>query len=389
MRFLLNRNFAEFSHQGTKTQRKTWCLGALVARFQHSTWCLRAFVARFQHATWCLGALLAISLLVSACSNNNKVSRSFYHWKTRFAPTPFEKQRLQDLGVTKLYIKYFDVDFLPESSEAMPQAKVEFAEMPEMEVIPTIFITNRTLQKVDQKDCPALADKIHRLIFKLHPKELPAPKEIQIDCDWSQNSKEAYFSLLKRLQQRLDSADIQLSATIRLHQLKYPKQTGIPPVDRGALMFYNMGDLDNPDEDNSILNIAQGAQYLDNATEYSMPLDVALPIFAWGVLIRRGQPIRLLNNLRMESVKDIVWITETAANKVRIDTNHYFAGQYLYAGDEIRMEDVSSTSLLEAASLLAGKMKTETRSVMLYHLDSLTLSHYSKANLDSTFTAFE
>nr|MBP6639028.1 hypothetical protein [Bacteroidia bacterium] len=276
-----------------------------------------------------------------------------------------------------------------ESSEAMPQAKVEFAEMPEMEVIPTIFITNRTLQKVDQKDCPALADKIHRLIFKLHPKELPAPKEVQIDCDWSQNSKEAYFSLLKRLQQRLDSADIQLSATIRLHQLKYPKQTGIPPVDRGALMFYNMGDLDNPDEDNSILNIAQGAQYLDNATEYSMPLDVALPIFAWGVLIRRGQPIRLLNNLRMESVKDIVWITETAANKVRIDTNHYFAGQYLYAGDEIRMEDVSSTSLLEAASLLAGKMKAETRSVMLYHLDSLTLSHYSKANLDSTFTAFE
>ncbi|MBL0016190.1 MAG: hypothetical protein IPP17_07040 [Bacteroidetes bacterium] len=385
----MNRNFAEFSHQGTKTQRKTWCLGALVARFQHSTWCLRAFVARFQHATWCLGALLAISLLVSACSNNNKVSRSFYHWKTRFAPTPFEKQRLQDLGVTKLYIKYFDVDFLPESSEAMPQAKVEFAEMPEMEVIPTIFITNRTLQKVDQKDCPALADKIHRLIFKLHPKELPAPKEVQIDCDWSQNSKEAYFSLLKRLQQRLDSADIQLSATIRLHQLKYPKQTGIPPVDRGALMFYNMGDLDNPNEDNSILNIAQGAQYLDNATEYSMPLDVALPIFAWGVLIRRGQPIRLLNNLRMESVKDIVWITETAANKVRIDTNHYFAGQYLYAGDEIRMEDVSSTSLLEAASLLAGKMKTETRSVMLYHLDSLTLSHYSKANLDSTFTAFE
>ncbi len=364
-------------------------LGVFVPSWRDFSIQLRAFVARFQHATWCLGALVAISLLVSACSNNNKVSRSFYHWKTRFAPTPFEKQRLQDLGVTKLYIKYFDVDFLPESSEAMPQAKVEFAEMPEMEVIPTIFITNRTLQKVDQKDCPALADKIHRLIFKLHPKELPAPKEIQIDCDWSQNSKEAYFSLLKRLQQRLDSADIQLSATIRLHQLKYPKQTGIPPVDRGALMFYNMGDLDNPNEDNSILNIAQGAQYLDNATEYSMPLDVALPIFAWGVLIRRGQPIRLLNNLRMESVKDIVWITETAANKVRIDTNHYFAGQYLYAGDEIRMEDVSSTSLLEAASLLAGKMKAETRSVMLYHLDSLTLSHYSKANLDSTFTAFE
>ncbi|MEY3442855.1 MAG: hypothetical protein RLZZ519_1136 [Bacteroidota bacterium] len=327
--------------------------------------------------------------MVSACNNDNKVSRSFYHWKTRFAPTPFEKQRLQELGVTKLYIKYFDVDFLPESSDAMPQAKVEFAEMPEMEVIPTIFITNRTIQKVGQKDCPALADKIYRLIFKLHPKELRPPKEIQIDCDWTQNSKEAYFSLLKRLDQRLDSSQIQLSATIRLHQLKYPKQTGIPPVDRGALMFYNMGDLDNPDEDNSILNVAEGARYLDNAKEYAMPLDVALPIFAWGVLIRRGQPIRLINNLRMESVQNLPWITSTGENKVRVDTNHYLAGQYLYAGDEIRMEDVAPAALSQAASLLAGELKPETRSVVLYHLDSLTLSHYSKANLDSTFTAFE
>ena len=365
------------SHQGTKTPSRSSCL--------------RAFVARIQRQTWCFGALVVIiSLQFTACTHQeNKITRSVYHWKTRFAPSLSETQRLKDLGVNKIYIKYFDVDFTTESNVALPQAKVEFTQIPDFEVVPTIFVTNRTLQNVPQKDCPAMADKIYRLIFRLHPKELSAPHEVQIDCDWTQNSREAYFTLLKQLKTRLDSTNTQLSATIRLHQLKYPKQTGIPPVDRGTLMFYNMGDLENPAEDNSILNISEGAKYLSNASEYSMPLDVALPIFAWGVLIRRGKPIKLLNNLRQSSVQNIPWMTATSSNLIRVDSNHYFHGHYLYPGDQIRMEEVTSPALMQAANLLSEKMKAEARSVILYHLDSLTLSHYRKATLDSVYSTFE
>ncbi len=373
----------KFGHEGTKTRRFTWCLGALVAK---KTWPLRAFVPSWRDFT----IMAILSLQFTACTHQeNKITRSVYHWKTRFSPSRYENQQLKALGVNKIYIKYFDVDFTPETNEALPQAKVEFSQIPDFEVVPTIFVTNRTLQNVPQKDCHALADKIYRLIFRLHPKELAAPKEIQIDCDWTQNSREAYFTLLKQLKTRLDSTNTQLSATIRLHQLKYPKQTGIPPVDRGTLMFYNMGDLENPAEDNSILNISEGAKYLSNASEYAMPLDVALPIFAWGVLIRRGKPIKLLNNLRQASVQNIPWMTATASNVVRVDSNHYFHGHYLYPGDQIRMEEVTPSAIMEAANLLSEKMNAETRSVILYHLDSLTLSHYRKATLDSVYSTFE
>ncbi|HEX2901052.1 MAG TPA: hypothetical protein VHS96_15140, partial [Bacteroidia bacterium] len=261
--------------------------------------------------------------------------------------------------------------------------------IPDMEVVPTIFITNRTIKAVGEAGCPALADRIHRLIFQLHPRELPPPKEIQIDCDWTQNTREAYFSLLRRLKARLDSSGTALSATIRLHQLKYPKQTGVPPVDRGALMFYNMGDLENPQEDNSILNVAEGKKYLDNAHKYALPLDAALPIFAWGVLIRHGRPIKLLNNLRMESTAGIPWFSRQAGNLVQVDTSHYFGGHYLYPGDQIRMEGVDPAALQEAANLLADRLLPGSRSVILYHLDSLTLTHYTHGELGTAYSAFE
>ncbi|MFN8396005.1 MAG: hypothetical protein U0176_15315 [Bacteroidia bacterium] len=37
-------------------------------------------------------------------------------------------------------------------------------------------------------------------------------------------------------------------------------------MNRGMLMFYNMGELDDPKEDTySILNVAEGAKYIDHA----------------------------------------------------------------------------------------------------------------------------
>ena len=334
------------------------------------------------------GIVLAMGVLVACGRRSSEVSPSFYHWKTRYSPTASEKESLQKLGVTRLYIKYFDVDWPEEASQAQPQARVQFAQLPDVAVTPTIFITNRTIQKTGEDNCPALADKIYTLIFSLHPKELPPPAEVQIDCDWTVGTRAAYFALLKRLDARLDSLQIALSATIRLHQLKYPEKTGVPPVDRGMLMFYNMGDLDNPQEDNSILDVAEGQRYLGKLDEYALPLDAALPIFAWGVLIRREKPIKLINNLRIESAVDIPWFSKLSENRLRVDTSHYFGGHYLYAGDEIRFEEVAPGALLQAAQLLGNGMAPAARSVSLYHLDSLTLARYDIQTLDSVFGAF-
>jgi hypothetical protein len=326
--------------------------------------------------------------LVGCGRSQAEIEPAFYHWKTRFSPTATEQASLEKLNVHRLYIKYFDVDFPDDATEAQPQAKVDFAQIPSAKITPTIFITNRAILKTTEENCPALADKIWTLIQKLHPPNAAPIQEVQIDCDWTAQSRAAYFSLLTRLSSRLDSQQIALSATIRLHQLKYPKQTGVPPVDRGMLMFYNMGDLDNPEETNSILDLAEGKRYLGNLDAYALPLDVALPIFAWGVLIRREKPIKLLNNLRLASTVDMPWMTRLGDNRVRVDTSHYFWGHYLYAGDEIRLESVAPGDLMASAQTLADGLPTAARSISLYHLDSLTLTEYDLQTLDSVFGVF-
>jgi hypothetical protein len=342
---------------------------------------MRGFVSAF-------AVVFGLLIQFGCTSEPQKITRGFYHWKTHYSPSPADSKEMQSLGVAKLYVKYFDVDWPEEESEAVPQAKVTFGEMPTQAIIPTVFITNRAIQKTGEANAISLADKVFRLIFDRHPKELAKPKEVQIDCDWTAGTRAAYFALLSRLNTRLDSQNIALSATIRLHQLKFPKQTGVPPVDRGMLMFYNMGDLDNPTEDNSILDVAEGKKYLGAAETYALPLDAALPLFGWGVLIRRGKPIKLLNNLRRESTVNIPWFSKVSDNVLQVDSSHYFWGHYLYEGDEIRLEEVEVQALMEAAELLQNKLKAEDRTVVLYHLDSLTLAHYEQQTLDSVFGVF-
>ena len=70
-----------------------------------------------------------------------------------------------------------------------------------------------------------------------------------------------------------------LSATIRLHQLKFIGESGIPPVDKGLLMCYNMGDLHRLRISNSILETAELKKYIKQLSVYPLKLDVAfLPV---------------------------------------------------------------------------------------------------------------
>ncbi len=66
----------------------------------------------------------------------------------------------------------------------------------------------------------------------------PPPREIQIDCDWTERTRNAYFQLLTALKREPFLQGKILSATIRLHQVKYVQRSGIPPADRGRVCFF-------------------------------------------------------------------------------------------------------------------------------------------------------
>lgn len=329
--------------------------------------------------------VLASLCKLAACTTpETQTIPAFYHWKTQLSLTPTERAYLQNTGATKLYAKFFDVDWEPTLQQAEPLALIEMAPetLPDsLALVPTIFITNRTFLYLPTREVPQLAQQICDKIKALA--KVPF-EEVQLDCDWSGQTRDKYFQLLKAMRENL-GASVKLSATIRLHQIKYPDQTGVPPVDRGMLMFYNMGDVEAWNEANSILNLDVAQQYLDRKTaQYPLPLDVALPMFSWGVLFREGKMIRLINNLTSNDLANDARLHATAPNCFEVLQSGYLNGYYLYAEDALRIETVTPETLSEAASLLKPYLPaTASRTVAFYHLDSVLMARFEAPTLQS------
>jgi hypothetical protein len=318
---------------------------------------------------------------------------AFYHWKTNLKLSNPEQESLSRLQVKKIYTKFFDLD-LDAKKQAVPLASLQCPNlMPDsVQIIPTIFITNRTLKRQSSERLQKLAQRIFQKINTIwQTVSNNKIKEIQFDCDWTPSTKENYFLFLKYFRAILNKHKqeaCKISATIRLHQIKYPEQTGIPPVDRGMLMFYNMDDLENIETKNSILDLSIAKRYLNQNSDYDLPLDIALPIFRWGVLFRNGKMIKLINNLDRTDLEDTSRFVSLAENQYEVGKSTYLKGYYLYGADVIRLEWVSEEELLDAATFLDGVFDNNENTISLYQLDTSTLKHYTDETLQQVFQIF-
>lgn len=323
--------------------------------------------------------LIAICFFPSCRQSSNSCELSFYHWKRELNIFPQEQAYLDSTNVKKLYLHFFDVDYDFNKKETKPLASLIVKNTPAniLEIVPTIFITNRTLLQLEESELPILSDHILKKINSLSENlQQYTIKEIQIDCDWSEKTKWRYFRFLTILKDQIQSKSWELSATIRLHQIKFFKRTGVPPVDRGMLMFYNMGDLENPESKNSILDLAVAKQYLVNFDQYPLALDLALPIFSWGVLFRDGKMIKLINQLEETELTDPERFFKVDQNQYELVKSTYLHGHYLYQKDHIRLEKISIKNLQDAIDMLDGHLKKEDRHLVFYHLDTLTIKHF-------------
>lgn len=327
------------------------------------------------------------------CSSEPQAQPAFYHWQTELDLGAAEAHALDEYGAERLYVKYFDVDRPGPRREAQFLAPLIVKSgnwTQQTEIVPCVFITNRTFQHSFPEDVKRLAHQIGDQVLKLH-QQFPGKQlqEVQMDCDWSPSTQEPYFLFLESLKSKLDSLDIQLSATIRLHQYKFAEETGVPPVDRGMLMVYNIGRLNDPEETNSIFDPETMRSYILPKRDYALPLDVALPIFGWTVVRRYGKVVALLNNVRIDTLDRHPQVQKTAPNQVEVTESHYFYGHYLYRGDQLRAESVHEATLLEAAQFLQEQLPTNPgRHIVLYHLDSLNLKYYAEDTIQAVFDAF-
>ena len=355
-------------------------------------------------------SFVELVFFISCQKQPRQVNTSFYHWKTDFHLSDFEKNYCNQLKINKLYVRLFDVDWDEASHFPKPIAIVNSLEKTDWEIIPTIFITNKTFTQLADNQVDTLAKLIFDKIYLKTKSVVTASvtrqegvnfNEIQIDCDWTITTRDRFFSFLKKIK---TVSQKKISATIRLHQVKFKEKTGVPPVDAGVLMAYNMGNLEDVKTQNSILDIEILKSYVSKLKNYPLKLDVALPIFSWGVVVRDGEVVKLINNLTKNELQlTPQYFIEKKDNHFEVLKNTYLKGFYLYKDDEIRIENTTQSTdsiqgniLEKAADIIAQNIvrgdsfgNNQLLTIIFYHLDSVTLQRIRYEELENIAHRFQ
>jgi hypothetical protein len=314
----------------------------------------------------------------------NKATASFYYWKSVFRLGDAERKAMAALEVKNLYIKFFDVVWEASAKKAVPVAVIQFEDsIPAgTTVIPTIFITNETLEQLSDSALAPLATNLVQFVQQLCTREnLQLIPELQIDCDWTATTRDRYFSLLRKIRKEPFLQQKTLSATIRLYQLKFAHKTGIPPVDRGLLMCYNMGNLKSPATKNSIIEAAELRKYIANLAGYKLPMDVALPLFDWYVWFGEYQYKGLIRSEALPALP-------LKNNRVKFAKDTTINGYDFKRNDVLRFENSPLAEINTVADAVREKLPDKPFRVSFYHLDATTLSHYDIKELEKTIGRF-
>ncbi len=321
---------------------------------------------------------------MAACSQQDKPMISFYYWKTVFKLSAMEQEVLEQNQVKKLYVRYFDIDWNSNTKQAFPESAVRFeGKLSGFEIVPVVYIQNKVFkdQEVDVLD---LAQKTYDFIGQINTKNQITCKEIQIDCDWTLSTKENYLKFVEHFKKLSGK---KLSATIRLHQVKYFQKTKIPNVDKGVLMFYNMGKIAS-DSLNSIYdrNIAQ--RYLSSLKNYPLRLNIALPIYSWGIHIRDDKVIGLKNKLNSFDFKKDCNYFFADGNKLLVKNSNYKRGTFYKKNDCLKLESISSNDLLDMANDLNDNLAATPQEIIFYDLDEFNTKHYEKSIFEQVIARF-
>ncbi len=234
----------------------------------------------------CLLPLL-VAILLASCGREEP-KRSVYYWQTTLRVDAAERAFLARNGVGKVYCRYFDV--VTGDDGPQPNATIAFegAFPKTVEVVPVVFIVNDCMRQPHD----GLAEKIAKRVAQMNvTNDLPAAKELQVDCDWTITTRRAFFAFLERLRALCHDRGMKLSVTIRLHQLSQPA----PPADHGVLMMYNTGDVTKLDVHKPILDIKDVMPYMRYLRGYGMTLSSAYPLFTWRVLFRGGKYVGIMH----------------------------------------------------------------------------------------------
>lgn len=283
--------------------------------------------------------LLSIGLTLS-CSKPKPMPttmRSVYYWSTTLNMDSVKTAFMRNYDISRMYIRYFDV-VADQSGRAVPNATLKFAtDVPQgIDIVPTVFVMPECLRQ-DRSRLALLIVK--RVVQMNETNNVYNVKEIQIDCDWTQSTRQLYAEFMQAMMRECHSRHLKLSSTIRLHQLA---QTP-PPADRGVLMMYNTGDATDIRCHKPILDMHDAAPYLPRLNDYKLKLSTAYPIFTWRILFRGGRFVGFIHN----------------------------DGEYpILPSDSIALRQPSAADIIEAVNVIGSRRPDANNEIILFDLNN-------------------
>jgi hypothetical protein len=342
--------------------------------------------------TTCI-TLFIVCCIGMACNNHTpkKITKAFYYWKTNVGLSGFEQRKLDSFNCHKLYIRFFDVDWDAANNEPKPIAVNRFIQpLPQgFTVVPVVFITQEALNKTPENTMPGLAQHLTNLLYEKCVQAKITPAEIQLDCDWTVGSQHKYFRLLNLCKKQHFFMGKTLSCTIRLHQVNLPRANGIPPVNKGLLMCYNMGNLRLAGGNNTILDLAAAERYLRNVRSYPLPLDIALPLFSWCLLYdNQNRFTGILRDVQEADLKNTTFLNTGAKNVYTVAKDTVWRGYTLTKNETVRYEYCNVADLYQLAEFVADRVNNTSINLIFYHCDSTVLKKYNNYELEKIYNFF-
>ena len=277
--------------------------------------------------------LFAFVLCLIACNKKQAIPEAMYFWKTKGSFSKSDKAFLKEHAVKKIYVRYCDVGLRDEQAVPIAPIEIDTFSTRGLAIVPVIYIKNEvfddiaTAQYAPQRfwGTETLSENVAKYIEQINNYYHLTVNEVQFDCDWTLNTKEYYFNFLKLFKEK--NPNLQLSATIRLHQVKYKDDTGVPPVE----------------------------------------LNIALPMFSWGVHSVRGEVVNLVSGLTSAEIKTLKGVVATdIPNVYEVKTQTYYKGRLWQAGDRIKIEEVTDAERQEMQEDLLKNMKTQPKEVIWF-----------------------
>jgi hypothetical protein len=260
---------------------------------------------------WVTGTVMLLAVLLTTGCKQSEMPQenAVYYWRTEWRTDSVERAFLQQYHINKVYCRYFDV-VMNSDGEPMPNATIRFVQGQQegLKLIPTVFITENCMHQPHKGLAKKLVD---RIVQMNETNDINGIDELQIDCDYTARNRKNYYDFLQQVRDEAQKHGMQLSTTIRLHQLAMP----IPPVDYGVLMIYNTGDPNKFNERNPILDMRDVEPYLRYLADYELPLAAAYPTFRW---IRNFEGVHLEHTVEADEILKV----KAAMEKKRPELRH-------------------------------------------------------------------